>query len=272
MKIKSEWGEKEIKEEKTMEREEIRKNALDPMNGILKTTIRVSNSILIGSEQFDGEILKIKEEPRESPAQYSPQVTQSSTSKNSESRRNSIGGKNNYDNANRINKDSNDGVSNYNCQDSSGNTDYIGNKRPNKKTSHSDREKKRKRTREYSDNDSNNSSSSSSGARDSSSSSSSGSHVPDMYSKVIIKGEIVSDRYETKISDRKCTNDSNTNSSIALLRLKRIEREYVERKRAALLLAKVDIYGPPLNMTGVGNLPDGREQRYHQQFHPHIAR
>ena len=99
MKIKSEWGEKEIKEEKMIEREEIRKNALDPMNGILKTAIRTSKSTVIGSEKFDGEIVKIKEEPRESSTQFSPPVTQSSSSpKNNDCGRNSIGRRSSHDN------------------------------------------------------------------------------------------------------------------------------------------------------------------------------
>ena len=66
------------------------------------------------------------------------------------------------------------------------------------------------------------------------------------------------------------TSTSNTSATMAL-RLKRIEREYAERKRAAIVLAKVDIYGP-LNVLQVGNLPDERAHRYNQQFHPNIAR
>lgn len=50
-----------------------------------------------------------------------------------------------------------------------------------------------------------------------------------------------------------------------------MEREYAERKRASIVLAKADIFGP-LNALRVGGLPDGREQRYNQQFHPSIAR
>ena len=259
MKIKSEWGEEEIKEEKMIEREEIRKNALDPMNGILKTAIKNSKSVVIGSQKFDGEIVKIKEEPRESSTQFSHPVTQSSSSpKNNDC---SIGSRSSYDNVNRGNKSSSGGASGFICHDSSSNGNHIDNNHLHKKTSHSDREKKRQRTRDYSDNDSKSSDNGNRG-----SSSSTGSRGCDSQSK------LVSDRYETKISDRQCTIDSNANSSIALLRLKRIERENVERRRAALLLAKLDIYGPPLNVTCVGNLPDGREQRYHQQFHPHIAR
>ena len=262
VKIKSEWGEKEIKEEKMIEREEIRKNALDPMNGIMKTAIRTSKSTVIGSEKFDGEIVKIKEEPRESSTQFSPPVTQSSSSpKNNDCGRNSIGRRSSHDNVNRGNKSSSGGASTLSCHDSSSNGNHIDSNHLHKKTSHSNRERKRQRTRDYSDNESRSSDSGNRG-----SSSSNGSRVCGSQSKV------VSDRYETKISDGQCTFDSNANSSIALLRLKRIERENVERKRAALLLAKLDIYGPPLNVTCVGNLPDGREQRYHQQFHPHIAR
>lgn len=67
-----------------------------------------------------------------------------------------------------------------------------------------------------------------------------------------------------------CTSTSNSTAIIAL-RFKRIEREYAERKRAAAVLAKVDIYGP-LNVLQVGNLPDERTHRYNQQFHPNIAR
>ena len=66
------------------------------------------------------------------------------------------------------------------------------------------------------------------------------------------------------------TSTSNSTATIAL-RFKRIEREYAERKRAAVVLAKVDIYGP-LNVLQVGNLPDERAHRYNQQFHPNIAR
>ena len=66
------------------------------------------------------------------------------------------------------------------------------------------------------------------------------------------------------------TSESNSEATMAL-RVKRMEREYAERKRAAIVLAKVDIYGP-LNVLQVGNLPDGRANRYNQQFHPSIAR
>jgi hypothetical protein len=66
------------------------------------------------------------------------------------------------------------------------------------------------------------------------------------------------------------TSGSNSEATMAL-RVKRMEREYAERKRAAIVLAKVDIYGP-LNVLQVGNLPDGRANRYNQQFHPSIAR
>jgi hypothetical protein len=66
------------------------------------------------------------------------------------------------------------------------------------------------------------------------------------------------------------TSGSNSEATMAL-RVKRMEREYAERKRAAMVLAKVDIYGP-LNVLQVGNLPDGRANRYNQQFHPSIAR
>ena len=67
-----------------------------------------------------------------------------------------------------------------------------------------------------------------------------------------------------------CTSASNSTATMAL-RQKRMEREYAERKRAAIVLAKVDIYGP-LNVLQVGNLPDERAHRYNQQFHPSIAR
>ena len=56
-----------------------------------------------------------------------------------------------------------------------------------------------------------------------------------------------------------------------MLRQKRIEREYAERKRASIVLAKAEIFGP-LNALRMSGLSDGREQRYNQQFHPNIAR
>ena len=71
---------------------------------------------------------------------------------------------------------------------------------------------------------------------------------------------------------RNAVSTSGSNSEATMtLRVKRMEREYAERKRAAIVLAKVDIYGP-LNVLQVGSLPDGRANRYNQQFHPSIAR
>lgn len=54
--------------------------------------------------------------------------------------------------------------------------------------------------------------------------------------------------------------------NLAALRQKRLEREAVEKKRAALLLASVDIYGAGNSGFGGG----GRE--YSQQYNPHLAR
>ncbi len=58
------------------------------------------------------------------------------------------------------------------------------------------------------------------------------------------------------------------NDPWAEIRAKRLEREAIERKRAALLMASVDIYGPG------GSLADGSQSRqgYGQQYHPHLAR
>eukprot|EP01032_Pedospumella_encystans_P020211 gene20211-22965_t len=53
----------------------------------------------------------------------------------------------------------------------------------------------------------------------------------------------------------------------AELRAKRLEREAIERKRAALLMASVDIYGP-----GGSSTAGGSAQGYGQQYHPHLAR
>ena len=67
------------------------------------------------------------------------------------------------------------------------------------------------------------------------------------------------------------TTSTTTSTSTSVLRQRRMEREYAERKRATVVLARADIFGP-LNALGLSGLPDGREQRYNQQFHPHIAR
>lgn len=52
----------------------------------------------------------------------------------------------------------------------------------------------------------------------------------------------------------------------AELRTKRLEREAIERKRAAVLLATVDVYGPG------GSGSSAAQQGYGQQYHPHLAR
>lgn len=53
----------------------------------------------------------------------------------------------------------------------------------------------------------------------------------------------------------------------AELRTKRLEREAIERKRAAVLLATVDVYGP-----GGSGSSSRAAQGYGQQYHPHLAR
>lgn len=58
-----------------------------------------------------------------------------------------------------------------------------------------------------------------------------------------------------------------TDDPWAELRTKRLEREAIERKRAAVLLATVDVYGP-----GGSGSSRGAAQGYGQQYHPHLAR
>jgi hypothetical protein len=53
------------------------------------------------------------------------------------------------------------------------------------------------------------------------------------------------------------------------LRRKRLEREAVERKRAAVLLAEADIYGAGRGGAG-GSAGSG--SGYSQQYNPHLAR
>lgn len=59
-------------------------------------------------------------------------------------------------------------------------------------------------------------------------------------------------------------------NSLAGLRQKRLEREAVEKKRAAMLLASVDIYGAG-NSSGSGSSL-GPNREYSQQYNPHLAR
>jgi hypothetical protein len=70
---------------------------------------------------------------------------------------------------------------------------------------------------------------------------------------------------------------SSSNSSDAVpdkwadLRRKRLEREAVERKRAAVLLAEADIYGGGAR-GGAGGGGRGSSSGYSQQYNPHLAR
>lgn len=291
VKIKSEWGEKEIEEEKMMEREELRKNALDPMNGILKATRKISDTIVIGTERFGGEIIRIKEEPVGTSSQ-SYQVTSSFANNNNDNNNSKSSSGSIY---RSVNHDYNDGHKSTNSDsisvsNSSSSSSSSSGKDKRKKSTNSNREKKNKRKKEDSDDDHHrsrqninnsnsnrlSSSNSSSNSNGSFHSSSSKLDICDSDKRKLIKEEIHSN--ENTKDKKKVRQQQNTlivtniNPSISLLRSKRLEREYIERKRAALVLAKVDIYGPPLDINGVSNLPDGREQRYNQQFHPNIAR
>ena len=57
--------------------------------------------------------------------------------------------------------------------------------------------------------------------------------------------------------------------AFAALRRKRLERERVERRREAHLLAQVDMYGPG---AATGPVLDERTLRYHSQYNPALAR
>jgi hypothetical protein len=66
--------------------------------------------------------------------------------------------------------------------------------------------------------------------------------------------------------------NSNANDFVrdkyADLRIKRMEREALEKKRAAVLLASLDIYGSSFSAAGAGM----SSYSYGQQFHPHLAK
>ena len=204
--IKSEWGEKEIKEENMKEREEIRKHAMDPMCGLLKSENKI--------RKIDGRKMIIKDELN---SHYTKVAVKEERDSSSNGHRNKRAREKEFEESYDRDRHHRGGPSgnHHRLSDASG-------------------------------------SSSSSSARDGSRS--------EKKERQDYKGKIA------EVEDEKIS------KSTALMRLKRIEREYIERKRAALVLAKADIYGAPLDVVGVSNLPDGRAQRYHQQFHPHIAR
>lgn len=72
-------------------------------------------------------------------------------------------------------------------------------------------------------------------------------------------------------SERSGTSAAQAVDPWAELRQKRLEREAVERKRAAILLAERDIYGPAAGR-GRGSGGGGGTAGYSQQYNPHLAR
>ena len=89
------------------------------------------------------------------------------------------------------------------------------------------------------------------------------------------KGEKKKKRHSSKEFESSASShalDSNSrvsNDAITELRLRRLQREKEERKRANVLLASVDIYGPS-SKTSLSKVVDGA--RYHQQYNPHLSK
>jgi hypothetical protein len=75
-------------------------------------------------------------------------------------------------------------------------------------------------------------------------------------------------RRDTNGSEAAAAADADEDA-FAALRRKRLERERVERRREAHLLAQVDMYGPA---AAAGPVLDERTLRYHSQYNPALAR
>jgi hypothetical protein len=269
----SEWGGKECEEDAILKREELRKVAQDPMTGILKPSNKIredslSNTTEIGSNQVN--LVRIKIEGESAMSNSSRLSKSSNASKNEKDFHHDEKEKKSKHKYNRR-SESHDVIKHKKRKKSSkthSDTDSDSNNDTEKRVKTEQHSKKVKDSRsrssieydKYSSRSTDNSHSSSSAGRLNNDRTTSRSHSPS-------KSTLPTALHAAPPSTFLPTSTVSTSA----LRQRRMEREYAERKRATVVLARADIFGP-LNALGVGGLPDGREQRYNQQFHPHIAR
>jgi hypothetical protein len=266
----SEWGGKECEEDAILKREELRKVAQDPMTGILKPFNKIREGSLtyatdIGSDQIN--LVRIKTEGESSISSISLLSNSSRSSKYEKDFHNEEKEKKSKHNHSRKNekhdelkhkkrkKSSKTHTHTDSDSDSDSNSDTRRTERHSKRVKES-RSRSSAEYDKYSSRSIDESRSSSSAGRLNSDRTNSKSNSPST---------------STLPSAPPFASRPTSTVSTSALRQRRMEREYAERKRATVVLARADIFGP-LNALGVGGLPDGREQRYNQQFHPHIAR
>ena len=265
----SEWGGRECEEDAILKREELRKIALDPMTGILKPGNKIrDDSKATKSDQID--TIRIKKELTDS------EITRIRNNSQSEKGSNLEENKSRHKHSRKSEK--NDDTRREKRRKSSTSASDSDSEKRIKRERHSrsdsssdkgseyDKNKNKKRTSNSNNSSSNNNNSSSSSSRSKIQSSEKIATKPSSSSSTSFSSSVPFSN-----SGSSSGFGSGSSSSTAALRQRRMEREYAERKRATQVLARVDIFGP-LNALGLGGLPDGREQRYNQQFHPHIAR
>jgi hypothetical protein len=269
----SEWGGKECEEDAILKREELRKVAQDPMTGILKPSNKIRedsqpNATEIGSNQIN--LVRIKIEG-ESAISNTSRLSKSCNANQNEKdfHHDEKEKKSKHKHSRR--SESHDDIKHKKRKKSSKthtDTDTDSNSDTEKlvKTERHSKKVKDSRSRSSTEYDKcnsrsiDNSHSSGSAGRLNNDRTTSKSHSPS-------KSTLPTALHSASPSSSLPTSTVSTSA----LRQRRMEREYAERKRATVVLARADIFGP-LNALGVGGLPDGREQRYNQQFHPHIAR
>lgn len=234
--IKSEWGGDVCEEDARKKKDELRKHALDPMRGILKSTSQPYESTFTGADPTVGAMIKKEKDVTLLPSDVPGTVFLLLLSV--------------YDQKPELN------------HTSSNETEKKEHRHKHKSRRHreDDKDLRGSEKRNIKSLDQHND-----------------KEMPQSHGKRS-RGENSADANSRHLNSNSSSSSNDQNSvddyyrnPINVLRQKRMEREYAERKRASIVLAKADIFGP-LNALRVGGLPDGREQRYNQQFHPSIAR